>query len=45
MDYKLAAVTTCDWPQINCNLSAGHTLHYYDQIFDKTFTENLERVV
>ena len=26
---------TCDWPQINCNRSAGHTLHYCGH--DKTF--------
>ena len=35
MLYKTPS--TCDWPQINCNRSAGHTLHYYghDKVFDK----------
>ena len=36
MLYKTPS--TCDWPQINCNRSAGHTLHYYghDKVFDKS---------
>ena len=38
MHYKTQS--TCDWPQINCNRSAGHTLQCYSH--DKVCDKNLK---